>query len=70
LFPFVHRLKAKNPRLLWQSRVLEIIYALEFRSHVAQITGVALANGHPAIDRRVLHQFGERGFHFVNAHKK
>jgi hypothetical protein len=58
--------KTKNPRLLWQSRVLEIICALEFRSHDAQKTGVALANGHPAIDRRMLHQFGKRGFHFFN----
>jgi hypothetical protein len=66
LFPFVHRLKAKNPRLLWQSRVLEIICALEFHSTITQKAGVALANGLPAIDRRVLHQFGKRGFHFFN----
>jgi hypothetical protein len=47
--------KAKNPQLPWQSRVLEksLVKSLEFRSHAAEGTGIALANGHPATDRRV-----------------
>jgi hypothetical protein len=33
----------------------------------AHETGVALANGHPAIDRHVLIQFGIRGVHSFKA---
>jgi hypothetical protein len=61
-------LKAKNPRLPWQSRVLKIEFLeLKFHSHDAKRTGVALANGHPAIDRCVLQHFCKRGFHFLTS---
>jgi hypothetical protein len=48
-------LKKQKPATAWQSRVLEksLIIFSEFHSHDAQGTGIALANGHPAIDRRV-----------------
>jgi hypothetical protein len=58
--------KAKTPRLTGDRGVLKIVISgLEIHSHDAKGTGVALANGHPAIDRRVLHQFCERGFHLI-----
>jgi serine/threonine protein kinase len=45
-------------------------YKSTFHSHDAQKTGVALANGHPAIDRRVLQHCCKRSFHFLNRQKE
>jgi hypothetical protein len=66
--------KTKNPRLLWQSRVLKIslaIFDLKFHTHDAGTTRRALPNGHTASDRRVrLHQLVERRVHFYAANKQ
>jgi hypothetical protein len=47
-----------------------VLVKSEFHSTIAQRTGRALANGHPAIDRHVLRQFGKRGFHQLTVKKK
>jgi hypothetical protein len=62
--------KAKNPRLPWQSRVLENPWLLLLRNEPrdAEQAGAALTNGQSAIDRRVhLSLFGERDVHFQRA---
>jgi hypothetical protein len=57
-------LKAKNPRLTWQSRVFEKFLFLEIHSHDAKAAGDALPNGHiMSIGGSQLNLFGECGFH-------
>jgi hypothetical protein len=60
----------RKPAIDGQSRVSEICrLVLQFRSHAAQKTGVALPNGHATGYWRVLQCFHKRGFHVLPAER-
>jgi len=46
-----------------------LVLNLQFRSHDAQTTGVALPNGRATGDGRVLQCFRKRGFHILPAER-
>ncbi|MGD0251365.1 MAG: hypothetical protein ABSC01_01565 [Verrucomicrobiota bacterium] len=69
-FVFGFGLTNRKPAIDGQSRVSEICrLVLQFRSHAAQKTGVALPNAHATGDWRVLQCFRKHGFHILPARR-